>query len=269
MIRTTVGAGALYFIIAFAATFILYWPSDYMIVTTTPQQIVEAAINSINNIKAAYAVNKEDDKWFRDSASQAAIRNLDKSLHDAKADLMSSNYNPAAIPAILTACDNMGDLGGGRRLFKPGCELDDYLQGVPFKGDVIPNIYNLQGQIGLLKPKFEALRNYVTLVAAVQTQWRNALLASLIWAVMAAVFAVTVLLYRRQELWDGLTLKKIPDFVPAKEQEREAWRRKPLYDMGKLSPLEALRYPVFRARLADHMNAQAARPKVPKLQIVA
>jgi hypothetical protein len=88
------------------------------------------------------------------------------------------------------------------------------------------------------------------------------------WVVMAAVFAVSVLLYRRQELWDGLRLKT-SGFCTG-EQQREAWLRKRLYDIGKLSPLEALRYPVFRARLADHMNAQAAlQQDAPKLQIVA
>ena len=45
--------------------------------------------------------------------------------------------------------------------------------------------------------------------------------------------------------------------------------REPIYEIGRLSPLEALRYPVFRARLADHMNAQAAQPESPKLKIVA
>jgi hypothetical protein len=270
LIRTSVYAGTLYFVVSIVAVFgLLYWPSDYSIVTSTPQQIVEAATNSIENIDAAYTAAKGDDKWFTDVASRPAIRDLRKSLYEAKQDLSSNNFRPGTIPSILAACEALGNLGSGKHLFKPGCELDEYLQGIPFKGDVLPNIYDLQAQIASLKPRFEALQNYVTLVMAVEHEWRNALLASLMWAVMAAVFAVSVLLYRRQELWDGLTLKKLPDFVPAKQQERETWLRNRLYDMGKLSPLEALRYPVFRARLADYMNAQAAQPEPPKLQSVA
>jgi hypothetical protein len=269
LIKTSVYAGGFYATVALVAVFVLYWPADYTIVTSTPQQIIESAINSVNNINAAFIANKEDDKWFHDSVSMAAVRNLEKALNTAKSDLIASNYQSEAVPAILTACDNMGDLGGGRRLFKPGCELDDYLQGIPYKGDVLPNIYNLQGQINYLKPKFDALKNYITLVTAVQHQWRNALLASLMWTIMAAVFAVSVLLYRRQELWDGLTLRKLPDFVPKGQEQREAWLRQPLYDMAKISPLEALRYPTFRARLADYMNAQTSQTTVTQLRTVA
>jgi len=80
---------------------------------------------------------------------------------------------------------------------------------------------------------------------------------------------MSALFYRRQLLWEGLTLKKLPDFVPDNLQDREAWLRRPLYDLGKLSPLEALRYPSFRARPADHMSAQAGQPVVHKLRNVA
>ena len=58
------------------------------------------------------------------------------------------------------------------------------------------------------------------------------------WAAMAAVFAVSTLFYRRQLLWEGLTLKKLPDSVPDNLKDREAWLRRPLCDLGKLSPLE-------------------------------
>jgi len=258
LIRTTVYAGALYFMVAIVAVFgLLYWPSDYLIVTSTPQQIVDAAINSIENVGAAYWTAEEDDKWFIDVAAPSAIRDLQKSLHDAKLDLSSSNFRPGTIPSILAACDALGDFGSGKHLFKPGCELGEYLYEIPFKGHVLPNIYKLQGQISMLKrfDALQALQNYATLATAVEHEWRNAVLASSMWAVMAAVFAVSVLLYRRQELWDGFTLKNLPDFAPEKQQERDAWLRQPLYDMGKLSPLEALHYPVFKARLALHMNA--------------
>ena len=152
----------------------------------------------------------------------------------------------------------------------PGCKLSEYLGSIPYKGDVVPNLYGLQDQINNLKPKFAALQDYVTLINAVRVQWANALLASLMWAAMAGGFAIAVLLYRRQELWDGLTLRKLPDFVPKGQQEREAWLREPLYDLAKLSPLEALRYPSFRARLADNMNAQSgSQASVPYLRTVA
>jgi hypothetical protein len=269
LVRTSFYAGGLYSAVALVAVFVLYWPADYTVVTTTPLQIVEAAITSVNNINDALVANKDDDKWFHDSVSQAAIRNLDRNLHAAKSDLISGNYDPETIRAISTACDNMGDLGGGRRMFKPGCELDEYLQSIPYKGDVLPNIYNLQGQISYLKPKLDALKNYITLGTAVEHQWKNALLASLMWSIMAAVFAISVFLYRRQELWDGLTLRKLPEFVPKGQQEREVWLREPLYDMAKITPLEALRYPTFRARLADYVNAQPSQASVTPLRTVA
>ncbi|MFB9265849.1 hypothetical protein ACFFWD_22285 [Bradyrhizobium erythrophlei] len=256
LVRTSAFAGGIYAAVVLVALLVLYWPADYTVVTSTPQQVTDAAINSLSNIKTALLANKEDDQWFGNSVSKAAIRNLDKSLQDAKAELVSGNYKPETIATILRQCDEMGDLGGGRRLFRPGCELDDYLQSIPYKGDVLPNLYNLQGQISYLKPRFEALQNYTSLGMMLQHGWRNALLVGLMWATMAAVFAVSVLLYRRQELWEGIALKKLPDFVPKGQQEREAWLRTPLYDMAKLSPLEALRYPTLRARLADLMNAQ-------------
>ncbi|MEH2628341.1 hypothetical protein V1292_006396 [Bradyrhizobium sp. AZCC 1719] len=270
LFRTVLYAGGIYSAIAFVFAFVLYWPSDYTIVNSTPLQYVESAITSLNNISASSAANREDDNWFHKSASQTAIHNLDAKLHEVKSNIVNRTYQPETLAAIVAECDSMGDLGGGRRLFKPGCELGEYLKTIPFKGDVLPNLYNLQGQIKNLKPTFAALQNYVTLVNAVHRQWPNALLASLMWAAMAGVFAVSVLLYRRQELWDSLTLRKLPDYVPKEQQEREAWLREPLYDLAKLSPLEALRYPTFRARLADNMNAQpSSQPIVPHLRTVA
>jgi hypothetical protein len=262
-------AGGVYAFVAFVGVAMLYWPADYTIVTSTPQLVTDAAISSLNNIKTALLANKEDDQWFHDSVSQAAVRNLDKSLQDAKAELASGNYRLDTVGAILRECDSLGDLGGGRRLFKPGCELGDFIQTIAYKGDVLPNIYNLQGQIRFLKPRFEALQNYVTLGAAIEHEWPNALLVSVMWATMAAVFAVSVLLYRRQELWEGLALKKLPDFVPNGQQERDDWLRTSLYDMAKLTPLEALRYPTMRARLADLVNAQPASASVSHLRTVA
>ncbi|WP_334418501.1 MULTISPECIES: hypothetical protein [unclassified Bradyrhizobium] len=270
LFRTALYAGGIYSAIAFVFAFVLYWPSDYTIVNSTPLQYVESAITSLNNISASSAANREDDNWFHKSASQTAIHNLDAKLHEVKSNIVNRTYQPETLAAIVAECDSMGDLGGGQRLFKPGCELGEYLKTIPFKGDVLPNLYNLQGQIKNLKPTFAALQNYVTLVNAVHRQWPNALLASLMWAAMAGVFAVSVLLYRRQELWDSLTLRKLPDYVPKEQQEREAWLREPLYDLAKLSPLEALRYPTFRARLADNMNAQpSSQPIVPHLRTVA
>ena len=95
--------------------------------------------------------------------------------------------------------------------------------------------------------------------------------AGLIWASMAAVFAISVLFYRRHMLWDSLGSKKLPDFVPQNQEQREAWLRRPIFEIGRLSPLEALRYPSFRARLADYMGGHAApQPEpIPRLQIVA
>lgn len=269
VIKMCVVAGITYASVAFVAVALLYWPADYTIVTSTPQIVTDAATSSLNNIKTALIANKEEDQWFHDSVSQAAVRNLENSLQAARADLQSGNYRPDTINAILLECEAVGDLGGGRRIFKPGCELSDFLLTIPYKGDVLPNIYNLQGQISFLKPRFEALQNYVTLGVAIQHQWRNALLVSIMWAVMAAVFAVSVLLYRRQELWEGLALKKLPDFVPSGQQERESWLRTPLYDMAKLTPLEALRYPTLRARLADLVNAQPVSASVSHLRTVA
>jgi hypothetical protein len=269
LFKMAVYAGALYAIIAFIAVLgPFYWLSEYVIVAVTPQQIVETANDSIRNIRAAYGTANSDDKWFTDFASQAAIRSLENKLKDAKLDLSLNNFRAGTMPSILAACDALGNLGSGKHLFKPGCELGDDLRDIEPKGGVHPNIYALQGQISALKPQFEAFQNY-DLMTDMKSDWRNALVASLIWAVMAAVFAISVLLYRRQVLWEGLTLKKLPDFVPEKQQEREAWLRQPLFDIGKLSPLEALRYPAFRARLADHMNVQAAQPEGPRLQIVA
>lgn len=270
LMRTTVFAGALYAGIAFTAIIgPLYWLSEFRIVMSTPQQIVDAATDIVGNIEAAYHAADENDKWFTSFVSPAALDDLAAALKAAEDDLSSNSIRPTTIPNILAKCDALGKLAADRKLFNPGCELGDDLKTIPYKGDVLPLIYNLQFQISSLVPKFDALKHYDSLLTAVEYGWRNALLASLMWAVMAAVFAVSVLLYRRQVLWDCLVLKKLPDFVPLTAPEREAWLRKPLYDMGKLSPLEALRYPAYRAGLADHVNAQDAHAERPRLQIVA
>jgi hypothetical protein len=238
-------------------------------VMSTPEQIVNAASDSITRLEAVYQAAKDDDRWFTGSVSVAAMDDLGAALQDAEADLRSNEISGTIIPDILAKCDAFGQLAPDRQMFNPGCELGDYLKTVPYRGDALPLIYNLQGQIGALKPKFDALKNYDTLFTAVKYEWRNALLCGLMWAVMAAVFAGAVLLYRRQLLWDALALKKLPDFVPQALGDRELWLRAPLYDIGRLSPLEALRYPAFRALLADHMKAQVGPLEPPRLRIVA
>ena len=147
LFRTALHAGGVYSAVAFVFAFVLYWPSDYTIVNSTPLQYVESAITSLGNISAASAAKREDDSWFNDSASQAAIRNLDAKLREVKSNIANRTYEPETLAAIVAECDNLGDLGGGRRLFMRGCELDELLKTIPFKGDVLPNLYNLQGQI--------------------------------------------------------------------------------------------------------------------------
>jgi len=270
LIRTCIYAGALYAFVAFALIFgAVYWVSQFWIVTSTPQEIVHAAQGALRDIQAAYKTAKDDDKWFTSFVSQEAIDDLAKALNEAKADISSNSIRPATIPSILATCDAFGKLTSDKQMFKNGCKRDEEFLKTIEKGDVLPLVYNLQAQISSLQPTFETLKNYDPLTRFLQYEWTNALLAGLIWAVMAAVFAVSALLYRRQELWDSFGSKKLPDFVPEKQQEREAWLREPIYEIGRLSPLEALRYPVFRARLADYMNAQAAQPEAPKLKIVA
>ncbi|UQR60706.1 hypothetical protein LRP30_27365 [Bradyrhizobium sp. C-145] len=269
LFRTTLYAGGSYSIIAFVFAFVLYWPSDYTVISSTPLQYVESALISLNNIDKVNQDKRDEDSWFRTSVSQASIRNLEAELQNVRSSIATGNYQPEALSTIVAECDTMGDLGGGRRLFNPGCELGGLLSTIE-KGEVMSNLYGLQMQISNLKPAFAAFQNYKTLSNAVHLQWPNALLASLMWAVMAGVFAVSALLYRRRELWDGLSLRKLPDFVPKGRQERESWLRTPLYDLAKLSPLEALRYPTFRARLADNMSAQPSiQPSVPHLRTVA
>ena len=180
------------------------------------------ANDSIRKIRAAYVAGNSDDKWFTDFASQPAIRSLENSLRDAKVDLSSGNFRATTIPSILAACDSLGNLASGKHLFKPGCERGENLLAIdPPRGDVLPSIYALQGQISALKPQFEAFASY-DLMADIKRDWKNALLASFIWAAMAAVFAVSTLFYRRQLLWEGLTLKKLPDFVPDNLLDRMA-----------------------------------------------
>jgi hypothetical protein len=270
LIRTTAYAGALYALVAFVLAFgALYWISQFWIVWGAPQQIIQSANDSINGIKAAYISSQEDDKWFVNFIPREALDDLVEALNAAKADLSSNKIRPGTIPAILARCDALGRLAPDKQILKSGCQRDDYIKKIELKGAVLPLIYLLQGQISSLPPTFDILKNYEDIPTAIKSEWRNALLASLIWAVMAAVFAVSALLYRRHMLWDSLGSKKLPDFVPVKPQDREVWLRQTLYDMGKLSPLEALCYPAFRARLADHMNAQAAAPERPELRIVA
>ncbi|TWB01963.1 hypothetical protein [Bradyrhizobium stylosanthis] len=272
LLKMTFYAGGSYSIIAFVFAFVLYWPSDYTIVSSTPLQYVESALITLGNIDKVNQDKRDEDSWFRTSVSQASVRNLETALQNVRANILKGDksvYEPEALSAIVTECDTMGDLGGGRQLFKPGCELGGFLSTLS-KGEVMSNLYVLQMQIASMKPAFAALQNYRKLSNAVDLQWPNALLASLMWAVMAGVFAVSALLYRRRELWDGLSPRKLPDFVPEDRQERETWLRTPLYDLAKLSPLEALRYPTFRARLADNMSTQPSiQPSVPHLRTVA
>ena len=268
LIRTSIYAGTLYAFVAFALIFgALYWVSQFWIVTST--QTVNAAQDALRDIKTASKTAKDDDRWFTGFVSQEAIDDLAKALNEAKTDLSSNSIRPGTIPSILATCDAFGKLAPDKQMFKNGCKRDEEFLKTIEKGDVLPLVYNLQTQISSLQPTFDILKNYDPLTRFLHYEWANALLAGLIWAVMAAVFAVSALLYRRQELWDSFGSKKLPDFVPEKQQEREAWLREPIYEIGRLSPLEALRYPVFRARLADHMNAQAAQPESPKLKIVA
>jgi len=272
LLKTTFYAGGSYSIIAFVFAFVLYWPSDYTIVSSTPLQYVESALITLGNIDKVNQDKRDEDTWFRTSVSQASVRNLETALQNVRGNILKGDksvYEPEALSAIVTECDTMGDLGGGRQLFKPGCALGGHLSTIE-KGEVMSNLYGLQMQITSMKPAFAALQNYRKLSNAVDLQWPNALLASLMWAVMAGVFAVSALLYRRRELWDGLSPRKLPDFVPEDRQERETWLRTPLYDLAKLSPLEALRYPTFRARLADNMSTQPSiQPSVPHLRTVA
>jgi hypothetical protein len=117
-------------------------------------------------------------------------------------------------------------------------------------------------KIEVLVANLEQLQRYRTAMGAIESDWPRALIVSGLWAFLAAVFAASILLYRRSMLWDFTNNKALKEYIVDLGSAPEVWLRSPMYELNNLTPLEALRYHDLRASLSDYLKGQ--RPQVAK-----
>jgi hypothetical protein len=107
--------------------------------------------------------------------------------------------------------------------------------------------------------KLDRFKRYATPGEAVGSDWPRALAVAVLWAFFAAVFAASILLYRRSVLWDRINAEALKDCTPNLATAPE-WLRTPIDELDDLTPLEAMRYQDLRASLSDYLRAGKQRP---------
>lgn len=249
---------------------VLYWISQIWIVMGAPQLMIESAEAELEKVSKAHIDPKKEDEWFtRNYAQTRAAGRLRLDLDNLKSHLNSNDIGTDNLTKIIADCAAAGKLDENKSMFDANCELNNEVtQRLPIKSGVLQSLILTQFQIRQLKETLPKLTSYTTLLSAFRFDWKNALIVSLIWGTLTALFAIAALLYRRQMLWDGVNARMVSKYIPRAEPDPAAWLCKPLFELGNVTPLEALHYPALRARLADYSRVAPPEPVRPQLRAV-
>jgi hypothetical protein len=180
----------------------------------------------------------------------------------------------AAMEGITSACDNVNRVikskffDNKNKLFGERCTLNGDFTKELGESEWADSVRNAAVQVQLLVSNLERLSHYIKPMGAIAFDWPRALFVCVLWACIAAVFAASILLYRRAVLWDGVDRKSLGEYA-IDLPEPEEWLRTPVFELNNMTPLEALRYHDLRATLFDQLKLHKPQQKPRRLKVVA
>ena len=242
----------------FAIVFVLFWVEQAALSKQLPTETLDAAETYLKRLVDSYSSNSEDnrnrvDRPLLDVSFDALLGKV----HNAKNGMDKDNVS-AAINDIESECKIINENLGGGVLLK-SCGLNGEVTKHWSVGGWLDLFRTAMMQVGTVVKRLDRFKSYGTAAKAMEADWPRALAVAVLWAFFGAVFAGSILLYRRSVLWGAINVETLKDCTPNSATASE-WLRTPVDELEDLTPLEAMRYQDLRASLSDYLRAGKQRP---------
>jgi hypothetical protein len=242
----------------FAIVFVLFWVEHVTISERLPKEVLYTAETYLEKVVDSYSPTPKDEvDRVADGFREVKFNALLAKVHNAGSSIDRSDMR-SAIDGIKSACNEINTNLGKDVLLQscgpnPEVTLSMGLSGWQklFTDAML--------RVEVAVSKLDRFKRYATPGEAVGSDWPRALAVAVLWAFFAAVFAASILLYRRSVLWDRINAEALKDCTPNLATAPE-WLRTPIDELDDLTPLEAMRYQDLRASLSDYLRAGKQRP---------
>ena len=286
--RTVGCAAVLYAVATFIVVFVISWIGEAAIARGTPKETVDAAGRYLKRLDAGYSANPEEDlkgyaarlendrKQLEINFGHVSFHALLRKVNEASVKIDKDDVNDATVEDIRKEChaidlalsDNLSDklllpYKPHKPLlasYKPGdgplssCELNGEFTKELGDGKRLEDFRNVMLKLAPAVQSLEEMPNYATPIIALGTVLPRALGGAGVWAILSAVFAASVLLYRRSVLWDTINAKTVNEYTSDLTMAPVPWLRTPIDELDNLTPLELIRYQDRRAALSDYLR---------------
>jgi hypothetical protein len=271
-LRRMLGKAVLMYAAAFfLVAFVLFWLGQAVIARTVPSDTWAEAEEYLGKVVDGYSSKSENraDPRFNDVSSQFEM--LRKRVVAARTKV-ANNEPGDAVTDIVKECDGINQLMtsqlGDDVLRISTCGLNDPVSKQLGEEKWLEYFREAMIRVEYLVKKLRDFQSHATAMSAISTDWPRALVVGTLWAILSAVFAASILLYRRSVLWDTINIKTAREYTSDIAGDPLVWLRTPIEELGDLTPLEAVRYPDLRAALSDHLRA-IKPPSPPQLRVAA
>jgi hypothetical protein len=247
---------------SFAIVFALFWAGQATISKRVPTETLDAAEAKLMKLVNSYSSNNRSEVHdrFRNISFDVLLGSVRKAKHNT-----SRSHVAAAVREIESACTAINTEFGDDLL--KSCGPNGAVT-IPLGDGVwLELLRDAMLRVETAVKELHRFEGYVTPTHAMATDWPRALAVSVLWAFLTAVFAISILLYRRSILWARIHVETLKDCAPNPATAAE-WLRTPIDDLEGLTPLEAMRYQGLRASLSDYVRAGKQRP-TPDLPVAA
>ena len=155
--------------------------------------------------------------------------------------------------SIVRDCDELN--GSMKGLLLEDCKLN-----VDFTRQLGESVWldNFRGamlRVEALVVSLKRLRDYETPYSAFRSDWLRAVIVASVWALLGTVFAASVVVYRHAILWENVDRKVVAEYERDFDEPAAVWLRTPVFELGNLTPLEAIRYTDLRASFSDYVSS--------------
>jgi len=242
----------------FVIVFVLFWVEQVTISKRLPKEALDDAEAYLTKLVESYSSNSRDDRSqvdhrFREISFNALLG----AVRDAMNSIENSDMT-TAIKDIESACNEIKEKLGEGALLK-SCRLKGEVTKHWERSEWLELFRGAMLRVEKAVKELGRFKSYATAANAMEEDWPRALAVSVLWAFLAAVFAASILLYRRSVLWGAINIETLKDCTPSLATTPE-WLRTPIDELDDLTPLEAMRYQDLRASLSDQLRANKRRP---------
>jgi hypothetical protein len=268
LVMTVARATTLYGVSCFVAAFVLYWIGQTLIVRGIPTELARDADSYLARVVEGYTGKSEqagrvDDKFA--NVPPQVFRMLRVDVRNAMT--ATDKTGDASANNIIRDCDALN--GNMKGLLLEDCRLNGDFTRELGESTWLDNLRGAMLRVEALVLSLKRLRDYDTFHSALKSDWLRALIVASVWALLGTVFAASVVVSRHAILWENVDRKVVAEYERDFDEAAAVWLRTPVFDLGNLTPLEAIRYNDLRASFSDYVSSLKGQKPAVELKEVA